>query len=92
MSKIVGLDNEIVYEGVIEIPGTRRIFENEHIEYVDALTGQILLNDLKGQLLNIIEGIGLPEKQERALKRQITNALHEANHDISGSLELVRVE
>lgn len=77
-------------EGVDEIPETAKIFAQEHIDYIDALTGQLLLNGLKGQLLNIIEGIGLPVKQETAVKRMVTNCLHDIHHDISEDLELVR--
>jgi hypothetical protein len=88
--KIVNLEEEIVVEGVDEIPEHYKIFNQEHIDYVDALTGQILLNDLKGQLLNIIEGAGLLDRQETAIKRMITNTLHEARHDITESLDLAK--
>jgi len=87
--KIVDLDKELVIEAVDIIPEEYKIFRKEQIAYVDALTGQILLNDAKGQLLNVIEGIGLPERQEVAVKRMVTNVLHEAHHDVSKSLELV---
>lgn len=91
MSKFVNLGKEIVLDEVKEIPQGAKIFTQEHIEYIDALTGQIMLNDLKGQLLNIIEGIGLQNKQETAIKRMVTNTLHEAHHDIWESLNLVRI-
>lgn len=87
------LENEVVKEipfGVDEVPDKLKIFTGEHINYVDALNGQIMLNDLKGQLLNIVEGIGLPERQENAIKRQITNSLHDTHRDITDALELVR--
>lgn len=87
--KIVDLENEKVIEAVDVIPEKFKIFSSEQVEYVDALTGQILLNDFKGQLLNIIEGIGLHDKQETAIKRMITKSLHETHHGISKSLELV---
>lgn len=90
MSKLVDLENEIIVEAVDEIPEGSKIFTQDHINYIDALTGQMLLNDLKGQLLNIVEGIGLPDKQEKAIKRMVTNCLHEIHHDIGESLELVK--
>ena len=88
--KIVDLNKQVVVEAVEIIPEEYKIFGKEQITYVDALTGQILLNDTKGQLLNVIEGIGLPERQEAAIKRMITNALHDAHNEISHSLELVK--
>lgn len=93
MSKVVvDLENEVFLNAVDEIPIESKIFTGEQIVYTDALTGQILLNDLKGLLLNVIEGIGLPDKQETAIKRLITNALHETHHEISECLELVKVD
>jgi|CZCB01.1.fsa_nt_gi hypothetical protein len=87
--KIVDLEQEVVIQAVGEIPKESKIFRNDHARYVDALTGQILLNDLKGRLLNIAEGIGLPERQEIAIKRMITNALHDAHKEINKSLAIV---
>lgn len=93
MSKVVvDLENEVFLNAVNEIPEKSKIFTGDHIIYADALTGQLLLNDLKSQLLNVIEGIGLPTKQETAIKRLITNALHETHHEISECLELVRAD
>lgn len=89
--KIVDLEKEVVIEAIDIIPENYKIFEDKQIIYMDALIGQILLNDLKGQLLNIVEGAGLPVKQETAMRRMITNALHETHHDISKSLELVKI-
>lgn len=89
MSKVVDLENEVIFEGVDEVPVESKIFDHKQVDYVDALTGQILLNDLKGQLLNIVEGIGLPEKQETAIKRMVNNMLHETHHHITESLELL---
>lgn len=80
-------------EGVEEIPEEFKIFTQKHIEYTDALVGNILLNDVKGQILNIIEGIGLSNsKQEIAVKRMITNVLHEGKHHIRECLDLVEAE
>ena len=90
--KIVDLKKETIIEAVDIIPGEYKTFNDEQIKYIDALTGQILLNDAKGQLLNIVEGIGLPDKQESAVKRMVTNVLHEMHHEISSSLELVKIE
>ena len=87
---VVDLENEMVLEGVAEIPQSSMIFTGEHIDYVDALTGNIIHNDLKGCLLNIIEGIGMPEKQETAIKRQIINALHDVHRHIYECIELVK--
>lgn len=92
MMKLVDLENEEIIEAVDEVPEEFKIFGENQISYVEALAGQILLNDLKGELLNIVEGIGLPEKQETAVKRMVTNALHNAHHGISESLNLVKVE
>lgn len=75
---------------ITEFPEESKIFTQDHIDHVFALTGQILLNDLKGQLLNIVEGAGMPERQETAIKRQITNALHEAQRETEKSLEFAR--
>ena len=86
----IDLENEVVLEGVDEIPQSVLIFTGDHIDYVDALTGNILFNDFKGRLLNIIEGAGMPERQEVAIKRQITNALHDVHRDINECLEAVR--
>lgn len=92
MSETVVLEDGIKVScvGVDEIPPEYKIFKEEHVCYVAALAGNILLNDLKGQLLNIVEGIGLPEKQETAIKRMVTNSLHEAHNHIGECLELVR--
>lgn len=86
----IDLENEVVLEGVDEIPQSVLIFTGDHIDYVDALTGNILFKDFKGCLLNIIEGAGMPERQEVAIKRQITNALHDVHRDINECLEVVR--
>jgi hypothetical protein len=90
--KIVDLKREAVIEAVEIVPKEYKIFKKEQIAYVDALTGQILLNDTKGQILNVIEGIGLPERQETAVKRMITNILHDVHNEISNSLELVKAQ
>lgn len=92
MGKFVDLVDGYIVEGVGEIPGEIKIFKNDHVDYVDMLMGEILLNDLKGQLLNILEGIGLPERQEKALKRQMVNVLHETRRQIKEDLELVKAE
>ena len=90
--KLIDLEKETVIEAVEVIPEEFKIFTKEQSTYVDALTGNILLNDTKGQLLNIVEGIGLPEKQETAIKRMVTNVLHDAHNEISQSLELVKTQ
>lgn len=89
MVKQVELEDGTFIEGVDEIPAESKIFDNEQVEYVCALSANILLNDVKGQLLNIVEGIGMPERQERAIKRSVTNVLHETVHHISECMELV---
>lgn len=89
---VIDLEKEAVLEGVDEVPQNAKIFTDEHINYVDALVGNILHNDFKGCLLNIVEGIGMPEKQETAIKRQITNALHDVHRHIYECLELVIAE
>lgn len=75
--------------GIDEIPEELKIFNTEQTEYVNALTANILLNDTKGKLLNIVEGIGLPDKQEKAIKRSVTNVLHDTVHDIGECMDLV---
>jgi len=76
-------------EGTNEVP---EIFTKEQFMYLAALTGHSLLRDLKGELLNIIEGIGLPERQEKAIKRQITNSLHEWHRSFKEDIELVLIK
>ena len=83
---------EEFYVGVTEINEGAKIFTPAHIEYVVALVGNVLLNDTKGKLLNIIEGIGLPDRQETAIKRLVINALYDTRHSIQESLELVETE
>lgn len=83
---------EIIIEGVREIMPEDKIFGQHHIEYVVALAANILLNEVKGQLLNIVEGIGLPDKQETAVKRMVTNVLHETVNDFGECLELVKID
>lgn len=78
--------------GVDEIPEEYKIFTNKHIEYVNALVANILLNEGKGTFLNIIEGIGLPERQEKAIKRLITNELHEIVNHVAECLDLVEID
>ena len=90
MNRMVDLENEIIMEAVSEIPEGSRIFTGDHINYVDTLTGQIMLNDLKGELLNAVECLNLPEKVERAVKRIITNSLHDTHNHITECLEFVR--
>lgn len=75
-------------EGTNEVP---EIFTKDQFDYLAALTGHTILRDLKGELLNIIEGIGLPEKQERAIKRSVTNALHEWHHRFKEDIEIVLI-
>jgi hypothetical protein len=77
--------------GVTEIPSKSRIFTQDHIDYAVGLASQILLNDLKGQWLNIVEGIGLPDKQEIAIKRLVTGVLYDTRQSYKDSLELVRI-
>lgn len=78
--------------GVDEIPEEYKIFTNAHIEYVNALVANILLNEGKGTFLNIIESIGLPEKQEKAIKRLVTNGLHEMVDHVAECLDLVEID
>ncbi len=65
------------------------IFSTEQFLYATELANHIALNDLKGEILNVIEGIGLRESQERAIKRTITNMLHQFTDDYYGSLRIV---
>jgi hypothetical protein len=90
VDEIIRLKNGIEIVGVDEIPDEYKIFNQHHFNYVSVLVANILLNDVKGQLLNIIEGIGLPERQERAIKRSVTNVLHDTVHHFEESMELVR--
>ncbi len=76
-------------EGTNEVP---EIFTKDQFIYLVALTGHSLLRDLKGELLNIIEGVGLPERQEKAIKRQITNSLHEWHRRFKEDIELVLIK
>lgn len=69
-----------------EIPS---IFNAEQYMYATALHEYMTLNGLKGEILNVLEGIGLSEKQERAIKRTITNILHQFAWDYRDSLDLV---
>ncbi len=80
------------YECVGDIPAEAKIFDGEHIEYVDGLLGHILLNGVKGELLNIVESIGLPDKQETAIKRMVINILHETRHHAVEELRLLTNE
>jgi len=77
------------FVGVDEIPEGMIIFDKMQIGYVCALSANILLNDVKGQLLNIVEGIGMPDKQEKAIKRSVTNVLHETVRHIQECMALV---
>jgi hypothetical protein len=77
------------FVGVNEIPKEAIIFDKTQVGYVDALMANILLNDVKGQLLNIIEGIGLLDRQETAIKRMVTNCLHETVHHVQECMALV---
>ena len=79
-------------EGVDEVTEEYKIFTNEHILYVNSLIANILLNEGKGTFLNIIESIGLPERQEKAIKRLITNELHEIVNHVGECLELVECD
>ena len=90
--KVVDLEREVILKPVDNIPEESKIFGESHIRYVDALAGELLLNDLKGQLLNIVEGIGLPERQETAVKRMVTSALHETHREIGECLAIVKAE
>ena len=65
------------------------MFTEEQAKYLVSLTGHSILCDLKGQLLNIVEGIGLPERQETAVKRMVTNALHDWHRGFKDDIELV---
>ena len=89
--QIVDLEQEkvIAVNAVAEVPRENKIFNPRQVRYMDLLAGQVLLNSLKGQLLNIAESIGLPERREVAIKRMITNALHDAHKEINKSLAIV---
>jgi len=80
------------FVGVDEIPKGMIIFDKMQTGYVCALSANILLNDVKGQLLNVVEGIGLPEKQEVAIKRMVTNVLHETVDHVRDCMALVEKE
>jgi hypothetical protein len=80
------------FVGVNEISKEMIIFDKTQTGYVDALMANILLNDVKGQLLNVVEGIGLPEKQEIAIKRMVTNVLHETVRHVQECMDLVEKE
>jgi len=79
----------VTMEAVNEVPAEQKIFNQEQSNYVKALARQVLLNDMKGKLLNIIEGIGLPDRQETAIKRMVTNELHEMAHHLGECMDLV---
>lgn len=80
------------FVGVDEIPKEAIIFDKLQTGYVCALMANVLLNDVKGQLLNIVEGIGLPDKQETAIKRMVTNVLHETVNHVDECMTLVQKE
>jgi endogenous inhibitor of DNA gyrase (YacG/DUF329 family) len=87
---IIELDEygSTVVEGVDEkdVPS---IFNTEQFNYATELANHMVLNDLKGEILNVIEGIGLRESQERAIKRTVTNMLHQFTRDYKEFLEIV---
>lgn len=80
------------FVGVDEIPKEALRFDKIQNGYVCALIANILLNDVKGQLLNIVEGCGLKDSQEVAVKRMITNVLHETVDHVSECMDLVQKE
>ena len=80
------------FVGVDEIPKEALMFDKLQTGYVCALMANILLNDVKGQLLNVIEGIGLPDKQETAIKRMVTNVLHETSNHVNECMDLLQKE
>jgi len=80
------------FVGVDEIPKEMLIFDKSQTGYVSALMANILLNYVKGQLLNIVEGCGIRESQEVAVKRMVTNVLHETVHHVQECMELVQKE
>lgn len=69
-----------------------KILNSKQAEYLNVLTGHLILRDLKGELLNIIEGIGLTDHQETAVKRMITNSLHGWHRRFKDDINLVTNE
>lgn len=61
----------------------------QQYDFLMSRTGQLMLGDMKRELMNIIEGCGMPERQETAVKRIVTDALQGAFHDWKFIAELI---
>ena len=89
--KVIKLEDGtfIDLDGTNEVP---EIFTAEQLKYLSALTRHQVLCDLKGELLNIIEGCGMPDRQETAVKRMVTGSLHDWHHRFKEDIELVLIK
>lgn len=81
----------IYVEDVDEVPEEHKIFNQIHVDYVSALTSH-LLDEYKERLFSIIEGTGLQEKQENAVKEMVIACLYDAQYEIIECLELVTTD
>lgn len=88
---VIALDDGTFVDlnGTNEVP---EIFTHDQFCYLATLTGHMILRDLKGELMNIIEGCGISERQEAAVKRMVTNVLHAWHHDFKECIELVLIK
>ena len=82
-------------EGSLLEFGTKNVpemFSRDQFEYLAAMTGHSVLRELKGELLNIVEGCGMLERQETAVKRMVTSALHDWHYRFKADVELVMIK
>lgn len=68
-----------------------KFLTSEQCELLNMHTGVILLQMLKGRLLNTIESCGMPDKQEEAVKRTVTDQLYQSQNDFSSIIYELKI-
>lgn len=61
-------------------------------DYLCKIIGDSILQEGKGTLLNIVEGCGLPDKQEQAVKRLVVDWLHQHERFLVSVVNNLRVD
>jgi len=77
------------FEGVDDVP---EILTTEQADYVYALAKDIICDSLNAQLRDIVLLLGLPRRQEKALKNLIIAALSDYLHCYRQGIDLVTAE
>jgi len=77
---------------VYTCPSNPNLSNEETYQYIEWQLGEAFMSELKARLLTIVEGIGLPERQEKAVKTLVDTTLYRSLNDTLGRFKWYNYE